>query len=99
MMRVRRVGALLVAAACLLPGPTVASMSDDEIVDILRARVDTFKQSVGIVVGIVDSSGTRIVGYGPRHAGGTDVVNGSTIFEIGSISKVFTSILLADMVR
>lgn len=65
MMRVRRVGALLVAAACLLPGPTVASMSDDEIVDILRARVDTFKQSVGIVVGIVDSSGTRIVGYGP----------------------------------
>jgi hypothetical protein len=66
MMRVKRVGALLVAAACLLPGPTVASqLSDDEIVDILRARVDTFKQSVGIVVGIVDSSGTRIVGYGP----------------------------------
>ena len=100
MMRARRVGALLVAAACLLPGPTVASqLSDDEIIAILRTRIDTFQQSVGIVVGIVDSSGTRIVGYGPSHAGGTDVVNGSTIFEIGSISKVFTSILLAHMVR
>jgi CubicO group peptidase (beta-lactamase class C family) len=100
MMRARRAGALLVAAACLLAGPTVASqLSDGEIIGILRARIDTFQQSVGIVVGIVDSSGTRIVGYGPSHAGGTDVVNGSTIFEIGSISKVFTSILLAHMVR
>ena len=92
--------AFLAAAVFLVPGPTVASdLSDDEILQVLKARVDTFKQSVGIAVGIVDSSGTRIVGYGPRHKGGTDVVNGSTIFEIGSISKVFTSIVLADMVQ
>ena len=99
-MTARKIAAFLAAAVLFLPDPTAASdLSDDEILRILKARIETFKQSVGIVVGIVDSTGTRIVGYGPRHIGGTDVVNGSTIFEIGSISKVLTSIVLADMVH
>ena len=73
--------------------------SNDVIHGVLRARVDTFKQSVGIVVGVVDSTGTRFVSYGTTHVDGTAPVDEHTIFEIGSISKVFTSIILADMVR
>lgn len=72
--------------------------TDEEVLAILRARVDTFKQSTGIVVGMVDSTGTRFVSYGTTHAGGSTPVDEHTIFEIGSISKVFTSLLLTDMV-
>lgn len=73
--------------------------SDEVIRSILRARVDTFKQSVGMVVGLIDESGTRVIGYGRSRIDGGHAVNGGTIYEIGSISKVFTSIVLADMVR
>lgn len=73
--------------------------SDDEIRSILRARVDTFKQSVGMVVGLIDEEGTRIIGYGRSHTEGGHAVNGGTIYEIGSISMVFTTLVLADMVR
>lgn len=66
MMRVRRVGALLWLRPVSCPVPPwrlSCPMMKSSI--FLRARVDTFKQSVGIVVGIVDSSGTRIVRHGP----------------------------------
>ncbi len=55
--------------------------------------------NVGIVVGLVSPLGTRYYAYGRTRAGGDDVPDENTIFEIGSITKVFTSILLADMVE
>lgn len=73
--------------------------SDEAIRSILRARVDTFKQSVGMVVGLIDENGTRVIGYGRSHTDGGHAVHGGTIYEIGSISKVFTTTVLADMVR
>ena len=95
----RIIPCLLMALMSAVTETRASDLSDGEIIEVLKSRVDTFQQSVGIVVGIVDSSGTRVVGYGPSHKGGGDHVDGSTIFEIGSISKVFTAIVLADMVR
>ncbi|MGC2570276.1 MAG: serine hydrolase domain-containing protein, partial [Candidatus Nitrosopolaris sp.] len=57
------------------------------------------KGGVSIVVGVITPNGTSVSGYGNISKANTTKVNGDTIFDIGSLTKTFTAILLADMVK
>lgn len=79
------------------PAPAATPMADAEVHRMLVTRVDTQKLATGIVVGIVQSSGKRIVSYGVLGQDDKRPVDGDTEFGIGSVTKVFTALLVSEM--
>ena len=71
--------------------------SDAAIRAILVERIDVWRRGVGMVVGVIEASGRRVVGHGEMGIGDGRAPGGDTLFEIGSITKAFTSLLLAEM--
>jgi D-alanyl-D-alanine-carboxypeptidase/D-alanyl-D-alanine-endopeptidase len=73
------------------------AITDAEVRQLVADAVEKEKRAPGMVVGIVDTNGTRVMAFGTLEKGGTNRVDADTLFEIGSITKVFTTLLLADM--
>ena len=65
----------------------------------LQQRVEVEKRDVGIVVGIVDEHGSSIVSCGKLDNGTDQEVDGDTVFEIRSMTGIFTGLLLQDMIE
>ena len=64
----------------------------------IQRRVD-YAYNTGIVIGIVDRNGRDFYSYGKTSIVGGTLPDENTLYEIGSVSKVFTATLLAQMVE
>lgn len=81
-------------APAVPPGP----LGDAEIAQLLRFRAERQQRATGMVIGVLRPSGPSLVTYGPMGGKGARKIGGDTIFEIASLSKIFTDLLLADAV-
>src|SRR5262245_34593841 len=55
-------------------------------------------KNYAMVIGLVDEHGSRVYSAGKLDNGTDQEVNADTLFEIGSMTKTFTALLLQDMV-
>ena len=85
-----------------IPAATQASRLPDpeEVRALLVQLVDVKRRAPGIVVGMIaaDPQERWVVGYGRLSATDERVPDGDTVFELASVGKVFTRILLAQAV-
>ncbi|PCI52448.1 MAG: serine hydrolase [Alphaproteobacteria bacterium] len=91
---------LLMSIAVLLPTNSYAeadTLDIDKISAALKSRV-THGDAVGVIVGIIDNDRKYIISAGQVSKPNGAAPNEQSLFEIGSITKTFTGILLADMV-
>ncbi len=94
MRRLLGVTVMIATATSLAATPT-----DAEVKALLEERLSLPRGGVGLVVGIVDASGKRVIVAGVPAVGSKEPLSGQTVFEIGSVTKVFTSLALASMVE
>lgn len=92
-----------ICALILASGFAAAAQTD--FIDTEAPQINAFLQknfsdaNSGMVIGLLDEHGSRVFSAGKLDNGTSAEVNGDTLFEIGSITKTFTALLLMDMVE
>ena len=95
LMSASRLSITLLLFSSILP----ASGVEREPIDRLVAPYLENEVALGVVVGVIADGQQASFGYGRLTAKDDRQPSGATVYEIGSISKVFTGILLASAVQ
>lgn len=89
---------LAFAALSLSPALAQEPVTPPDVAQIIADRLDRDGQGVGIAAAIVEAGEPAFVSHGTLGGGETGQVSQTTLFEIGSLSKIFTNLLLAQFV-
>ncbi|MCP4577481.1 MAG: serine hydrolase [Deltaproteobacteria bacterium] len=91
---------LVAILICVAAIPQLShGFNEKENIDPLAHPLIRDQIVVGLAIGIVKNGKSRIIAYGETIRGSGITPDGDTLYEIGSVSKVFTGILLADMLQ
>jgi CubicO group peptidase (beta-lactamase class C family) len=80
-------------------GLVVGAIAKDEEMLLGFGARQVGDSHLGLIVGAIAKDEEMLLGYGPRQLGDSQPPDADTVFEIGSISKVFTGILLAQRIE
>lgn len=90
------------ALAALIATPVLAQeapvVSDETIAQILADRIDRDGQGVGIAAAVIENGTPRFFNHGTLAKDGDTPVSETTLFEAGSLAKLFTNLLVAQLV-
>lgn len=94
----KKISFLILALAVVLCGRGVAQpVIPEALKDNIKARVD-YGVNPAIVLAVIQGKDVSYFDYGVKSLKTKEPVNEKSVFEIGSITKTFTGILLADRV-
>ena len=90
---------LIVLATLWAPRATASNPVDPAKIDALVKPLIDGGWLYGAAVGLINEQGTQTAGYGRISESNAKAPGADTLFEIGSVSKAFTGLILAKMVE
>jgi len=96
---ITKIGVAICALLVLNSHLVLASTDTDAIKALIEHKIMVEKKAVGVAIAIIENDKVKYLNFGISDQQSKHLITSDTIFEIGSISKTFTSSALASMVE